>query len=871
MWQMRTTLHLNPIISCFLHLSAISLTSSLAAGAGLVLTYPGAPLDGNGNLLPQNSLSGNTVTILSGNITRNAYGASTREGTVSLNRIIMNGGSVTHLLGGYSETGTVKNNSAILNGGIVTRNIYGGESSSGAALSNSVIMTSGSADWLIGAYTESGHAKDNRVTVSGGTLAGGVSGAESFSGNVLGNRVQLSNVTASYVNGGLTQAGTAMGNCVVIDSGTVQYNVYGGFVAGGSGEASANTVIINGGEIGMSTPDPGSYNTLTGGYSFEGKACGNQVIVKGGKIANIDGGFSSGGTNVSPAESVASGNGIFIYGGVVEGNLQGGYSILGVSSHNTVNIFNGEIGGDVYGGNGAQGTASHNTVEIRGGTIKGNIYGGRGDWDYEQVKDPGSATYNTVILGGNPDLSQSCIAGGDYYYASDIDVKTGNTLILDDFHGSIKEIKNFEHYVVRLSSWADDGTSLLTVQREAASGPTAPTDLSGTTFRLEISGFSPAGSRPSVGDTISLIRNESGLVTSGMTLETPAVSNIKRGIAWLYDVSVSVGNASIDATITSAKLNPQLKSLSEGRTAAMALANQGGDLVAGVGINNAAMAAMHGTAPACAETFLAMSGSHSEYDTGSHITLSGYSLLAGISTALRQDRSLVLGGFFETGWGNYTSHNSFADASFVRASGDASYYGGGVLARYDLTCSGLKGLALEASFRAGRLDTDYHSGDLTDGANNASSYNLSSPYYGGHAGVAYTRSLSRTVSMSSYGRFLWTRQDGDHAVISGDNIRFRAMDSHRLQGGARFHYTATEAIRPYAGAAYEWECSGASRATAYGQDIAAPTLRGGTGMAELGVVFQPVRGKSMFIDLGVKGYVGKREGVAGNIQFRADF
>ena len=246
-------------------------------------------------------------------------------------------------------------------------------------------------------------------------------------------------------------------------------------------------------------------------------------------------------------------------------------------------------------------------------------------------------------------------------------------------------------------------------------------------------------------------------------------------------------------------------------------------------------------------------------------------MLAGISTSLRPTRSLVLGGFCETGWGNYTSHNSFEDAPFVRGSGDTSYYGGGVLARYDLTCSGLKGLAVEASFRAGRLDTDYHSGDLTDGADNASSYDLSSPYYGGYAGVAYTRSLSRTVSMSSYGRFLWTRQEGDHAVISGDNIRFRAMDSHRLQGGARFHYTASRAIQPYAGAAYEWECSGASRAAAYGQDIAAPTLRGGTGMAELGAVFQPVRGKSMFIDLGVKGYVGKREGVAGNIQFRASF
>ena len=97
------------------------------------------------------------------------------------------------------------------------------------------------------------------------------------------------------------------------------------------------------------------------------------------------------------------------------------------------------------------------------------------------------------------------------------------------------------------------------------------------------------------------------------------------------------------------------------------------------------------------------------------------------------------------------------------------------------------------------------------------------------------------------------------------------MNSSRLQGGARFHYEMTQAIRPYAGAAYEWQCNGTARASVYGEDIAAPTLRGGTGMAELGVIFQPVAGKPMFVDLGVKGYAGKREGVSGSLQFRAAF
>lgn len=870
--EMKTILPFKPAISRLFCIAGITVAgSSLAGGAGAELTYPGAPLDENGRLFPQDSLSDNTVIITGGSIPGNAYGAKTTDGDTVRNRITMTGGAVNHLLGGYSETGTVKNNSVLLNGGAVARNIYGGESSSGAVLDNSVTMTSGSANWVLGAYTDTGLAKGNLVIISGGTLSGGVSGAETFQGDALENSVQFSNITASYVNGGRTETGRAVGNTLVINSGTIQYDVYGGVVANGSGEASANIVVVNGGEIGLETSGASSYHSLTGGYSSDGKACGNQVMVHGGKIANIDGGFSSGGTVDSPAESVASGNSIFIDEGVVEGYVRGGYSILGVSSHNTVKICAGVIGGDVYGGLGAQGTASHNTVEIRGGTVKGNVYGGRGDWDYNRVKDPGSATYNTVILGGNPNLSQSCIAGGDYFYASDIDVKKGNTLILDDFHGAVREIKNFEHYIVRLSSWAADGTSLLTVQQESTSGPPLPTDLSGATFRLEVSGFSPDGPRPFIGDTISLIRNEDGLATNGMILETPAVSNIRHGIAWIYDVSLSVGDTSIDATVTSSRLNPQLKSLSEGRAAAMALNNQGADLVAGLGISRAAMAAMQGGSLSGMETFLAMEGSHSSYATGSHVDQDGYAVLAGVSAGFSENRSLVLGGFLESGWGSYTAHNAFPDAPFVRASGDTSYYGGGLLARWDLTEYGLRGIALEASFRAGRLDSDYHSGDLTDGAGNPSAYDLSSPYYGGHAGAAWARQLSRKVNVEAYGRFLWTRQDGDHATISGDHIRFRDMNSSRLQGGARFHYEMAPTIRPYAGAAYEWECNGTARAAVYGQDIGTPTLRGGTGIAEVGVVFQPAAGKPMFVDLGVKGYAGKREGVSGSLQFRAAF
>ncbi|MEE0763727.1 MULTISPECIES: hypothetical protein [unclassified Akkermansia] len=61
------------------------------------------------------------------------------------------------------------------------------------------------------------------------------------------------------------------------------------------------------------------------------------------------------------------------------------------------------------------------------------------------------------------------------------------------------------------------------------------------------------------------------------------------------------------------------------------------------------------------------------------------------------------------------------------------------------------------------------------------------------------------------------------------------------------------------------------RAVAYRQDIAAPSLRGGTGMEELGVEFQPLAGKPIFLGLGIKGYTGKRDEFDGSIQLRAVF
>ena len=86
-----------------------------------------------------------------------------------------------------------------------------------------------------------------------------------------------------------------------------------------------------------------------------------------------------------------------------------------------------------------------------------------------------------------------------------------------------------------------------------------------------------------------------------------------------------------------------------------------------------------------------------------------------------------------------------------------------------------------------------------------------------------------------------------------------------------FSYRVNDYISPYAGAAYEREFDGKARATTNGYDMKAPSMRGDTGIGELGLVFTPYAALPLSIDVGVQGYVGKREGVTGSMQAKFEF
>ncbi|MCL2877097.1 MAG: autotransporter outer membrane beta-barrel domain-containing protein, partial [Betaproteobacteria bacterium] len=151
-------------------------------------------------------------------------------------------------------------------------------------------------------------------------------------------------------------------------------------------------------------------------------------------------------------------------------------------------------------------------------------------------------------------------------------------------------------------------------------------------------------------------------------------------------------------------------------------------------------------------------------------------------------------------------------------------------------------------------------------------YSASSAYFGMHAGMGYIWKVSDKATLDMYGKYFWTRLKGDSVRLStGHTVEFKDVDSHRLRVGGRYSRNVSETTSPYIGAAYEREFDGKAYAMTGGRDITPVSMRGNTGVAEVGLTYKPTKYQHLTIEAGVQGYTGKREGVAGSFQVRYKF
>ena len=130
--------------------------------------------------------------------------------------------------------------------------------------------------------------------------------------------------------------------------------------------------------------------------------------------------------------------------------------------------------------------------------------------------------------------------------------------------------------------------------------------------------------------------------------------------------------------------------------------------------------------------------------------------------------------------------------------------------------------------------------------------------------IGYNWNLGQNLDLDISAGYQWTRLEGYSASIAGDPYRFDDMDSHRTKLGTRLNFTENRQYTPYIGIAWEHEFSGTARGSAYGYSLEQTSLKGDTGIGEIGISFAPEADSPWRVDASVAGYIGEREGVAGH-------
>lgn len=330
------------------------------------------------------------------------------------------------------------------------------------------------------------------------------------------------------------------------------------------------------------------------------------------------------------------------------------------------------------------------------------------------------------------------------------------------------------------------------------------------------------------------------------------------GALWVKSYGTVVSGSKIVGDVKTVGIREQAKSLVETQIAAMALTNGSADLLAGAGFANAAQAVKDeresGAAASEMVPFAAANYGSMRQESGSYVDVDSANFNVGFAKEVKNSNgTLLFGPMIEYGQGNYESH--LGDGTI--GTGNGQSFGVGVMARQINN----DGLYYEGSARYGKSTSDYSSNNLVPGRN--ISYDNSANYWGVHAGVGKVLQLQGDNSIDVYGKLFYTRQGSSSVDVDGDTLDFDALSSKRSRIGFRYIHGTSKVRSVYAGLAWQYEFDGAARATANGFSTPSPSVKGSSGMLELGVLVAP-KASPVSFDLGVSGWTGKQKGYAVN-------
>ena len=810
-------------------------------------------------------VSGNRVEIVNSNFASSVYGGQAYyQGDAKDNIVSVNGNSsfTDEIAGGYASEATALNNEVIIGGATKTENIvYGGVSEEGNAIGNKVTFTDNAEaeGFIIGGKSSTGNANNNTVSISANNvIKADIYGGEADKGNATGNTVTLHGLPT--VEG--YDAARSTNKLIEIDGA-----VYGGYDGNLDSPANAGSdpnhdlftgntlnlvqfrgkiygvgnfenynwtlpkdVVNNDVLVKISGKDP--VNLLNTKHTFSMINDGNRLSV-GDRVVLIDSV-----TNAPTLSNIEVKQGNFlIYDMKAEevASTQTGLNEFVLTAQQSKDTTpNPGDGGD----NNGIGSGDNN-----------NDHADSGNGDNGGTETPGDGDHNGIGSGDNNNDHAGSGSNGDDNNGHDAPPPDHNgsgsndNADKDDNHhnASGNGDNNGDHHDAGSNDHADNN---------------AGNDKEGDKNHV-------AG-----GDNASA--NDKDHATSEPTIPTEPVAPTEP-------------NKEL-----AGRINPQTKAFSEGRAAALGFVNQGADLIAEAGIRAARTSVAEGASNAGQMNltpFMVMNGGSSRYKTGSHVDVDGFNMVVGLATGfdLLNQHPVTIGAFFEYGRGTYNTYNSFATYASVHGDGDTHYTGGGILGRIEFAGTGLgwvkklnadqaDGLYAEASFRAGRIDSDFDTNDILGGRGESSSYDSGANYYGLHGSVGYVLNFDERNSVDIYGRYLWTRIDSETVNVGRDRLRFDEADSSRIRIGARYTTVYNDQLKPYIGVAYEHEFDGEVAARAYGLKLNKPSLEGDTSIFEAGVTLKPIDTiDALSVDVTGQGFVGQRQGGGGGLKIKYQF
>ncbi len=738
-------------------------------------------------------------------------------------------------------------------------------------------------------------AEGNRVNLTDVKVTESVFGANLGGNSTIENNIitiagksKVSGVVyAAWTFDDLNSSATVKNNKVYIKDNATVNDVYGAWVQRGS---EAENVVVTENEINIS----GKANIT--GKNIYGAYVGSKIIDNNNVSDNSKAIIKNNTVNISG--DVVIGNDTSVYGSYAKSFVSGG-TVTGSNitvENNTVNISgNAKVLGTVYGGYAkAEGSTDEGIVEAGNNTINlsenadisGAVLVGSETELVTKPEKQETGNYQECTQEQFDSATGTKFELEDKYYIWVAGVITpeekddtsaqntsNNTLnISKDWTGGesgnkeVKSLGNFDEIVIEEMQY---GETALTVTEEfnyKANEENNPNsngtkitvkrmNMSGDTSLEDISGLKIID----IGDNCDSNLNDENSENGKGAISDESSITIYKGTSEIIEVGFGGDNFNentgiqIDeSNVTKSIRNDQVLVIGESRAAATAFVNQGSEIIE-TGLD---ALARDNTKVGDTKVFAAVYGNASEYATGSHVKVNGWSGIVGVGKT--NANGLTVGAFFENGEGNYHTYNT-VNNEFMRGDGEANYNGGGFLIRKDNP----NGVYTEASLRAGNLQNELRK--AVRDSEGLAGYDVDTFYYGAHVGVGKIIPRGNEGdSIDVYGKFIYTHHDSESFDIDGSDFHFDSVDSERLRLGFRINEVQTNKLSMYYGAAWEYEFGGDADNTTVGYDLSTPSLGGSTVIGEIGMHY--LASEKWSLDINVRGYSGQRDGFTGSVQ-----